>query len=102
MNSKPGLIGTGIYYPSEAARLLGTQPHKLRRWVNGYTYWLAGAQAIERRRLKPVIATDIQAIGRARALSFLELMELRVVLALRKRGLPLQRIRAAARLAQRA
>jgi uncharacterized protein (DUF433 family)/DNA-binding transcriptional MerR regulator len=94
-------LGTGIYYPAEAARLLGVSASTLRRWVNGYTYWLAGADSPRRRRQGPVIESDLPILGAARALSFLELMELRVVIALRKRGLSLQQIRGAAALARR-
>ena len=94
-------LGIGIYYPAEAARFLRIQPAKLRRWVNGYTYWLAGSAAPRRRHQPPVTHTDLPPLGRAHALSFLELMELRVVIGLREQGLSLQEIRAAATLARR-
>ena len=94
-------LGTGIYYPAEAARLLGVGPSRLRRWVNGYTYWLAGNDAPRQRRQAPVLHSDLPSIKGSRALSFLELMELRVVIALRQRGLSLQHIRGAATLARR-
>jgi uncharacterized protein (DUF433 family) len=94
-------LGIGIYYPAEAARFLQIQPGKLRRWVNGYTYWLAGTEAPRRRHQPPVTHTDLPPLGRARALSFLELMELRVVIGLRSCGLSLQAIRAGAALARR-
>ncbi len=93
--------GIGIYSRPEAARLLGLTPSRLRRWVSGYTYWLNYDQSDsrQRRRQPPVISTDIPAIDSFIALSFLELMELRVVKALIDKGVSLQHIRAAARLA---
>jgi uncharacterized protein (DUF433 family)/DNA-binding transcriptional MerR regulator len=95
---KPGI---GIYSRPEAARLLGMTPSRLRRWVSGYTYWLRydRSDARQRRSRPPVIATDLPVIDSFIALSFLELMELRVVKALVDKGVSLQHVRAAARLA---
>jgi uncharacterized protein (DUF433 family)/DNA-binding transcriptional MerR regulator len=93
--------GIGIYSRAEAARLLGMTPSRLRRWVSGYTYWLHYDRSDHRQRREkpPVIVTDLPAIDSFIALSFLELMELRVVKALIDKGVSLQHIRAAARLA---
>jgi len=92
--------GTGIYPRADAARLLRMSPSRLRRWVSGYTYWLRDATAVRSRRKRPpVIKTDLPKIGDAMALSFLELMELRVVKAIVGEGVSLQHVRAAARLA---
>lgn len=94
-------FGTGIYARPDAARLLGMTPERLRRWVGGYTYWLRerGTEGRQRRRQRPVVHTELPAIGSAIALSFLELMELRVVKAIVDEGVSLQHIRAAAQLA---
>lgn len=100
MTHAPVPLGLGIYYPSEGARFLQVRPASLRRWAQGYTYWVPGHTA--RTRVRPVIRTDLPEIRRQRALSFLELMELRVVAALRRRGISLQRIRAAAGLGRMA
>jgi uncharacterized protein (DUF433 family) len=70
--------------------------------VNGYTYWLVGQAEPRHRRQGPVIQTDLPRLGQSRALSFLELMELRVVLGLRGANLSLQAIRAAAQVARKA
>lgn len=93
-------LGLGIYYPAEGARLLRLKPDALRRWAQGYTYWVP--RRGKRGSSRPIIQTDIPAIRGQRALSFLELMELRVVAALRVKGISLQRIRAAAQLGREA
>lgn len=94
-------LGTGIYTRPDAARLLGMTPDRLGRWVGGYTYWLRehGAAERTRRRQHPIVHTELPVIGRSAALSFLELMELRVVKALVDRELSLQYVRRAASLA---
>lgn len=97
-------LGTGVYPRADAARLLGMPPARLRRWVGGYTYWLRrerGAAARTRRQRPPLISTELPPLDGAVALTFLELMELRVVQALVGRGVTLQHVRAAARLASR-
>ena len=99
MTSVP--LGTGIYPRPEAARLLRMTPERLRRWVGGYTYWLREAAGTTRRqrRQTPVVLPELPVLGNVVALSFLELMELRVVKALVDRGVTLQHVRQAARLA---
>ena len=75
-------------------------PARLRRWVGGYTYWLREAtDSRVKRQRPPVIKTDLPVIDRTIALSFLELMELRVVKAIVDSGVTLQHVRAAAELA---
>lgn len=91
--------GTGVYYRAEAARLLRMTPSRLRRWVSGYTYWLRYQLRPKRRRQPPVVKTDLPELEGLVALSFLELMELRIVRAFVDRGVPLQRVRKAAQLA---
>ncbi len=90
-------LGVGIYSRAEAARLLHLTPQRLGRWVRGYTYWLKSGEAPRRTQQPPVVHTDLPTIGGALALSFLELMELRVVKAFVTKGVPLQRVRVAAR-----
>lgn len=92
--------GIGIYARADAARLLGMTPARLRRWVGGYTYWLKnGSTASARRHQPPVVRTDLPVIDEKIALSFLELMELRVVKAIVDAGISLQHVRVAARIA---
>lgn len=96
------LIGIGIYSQPEAARLLRLTPTRLRRWVNGYTYRPQLSAPGTRRTRPPVIQkSDIPVIGGRVALSFLELMELRVIRVLvEQHGIPLQAVRKAALTAQ--
>jgi uncharacterized protein (DUF433 family) len=98
MSPRMNLLGIGIYYPAEGARYLRVPAYSLRRWAQGYTYWADD----HRLRLKsgPVIKSDLPVIGKQRALSFLELMELRIVARLRSKGLSLQHIRMAASVAR--
>lgn len=95
-------LGLGIYTRAEAARLLNMTPSRLRRWVNGYTYWLpAPGFSKAKRRRPPVINTDLPIIDDTVALSFLELMELRMVKAILDSGpISLQHLRAAAEVAR--
>lgn len=89
-------LGVGYYRRVEAARLLGLSPPRLRRWVSGYTFWLESEQGRRRRREQdPVIGSDLPRVDGDIALSFLELMELRVAKALVDRGASLQRVREA-------
>ncbi|MBI4421680.1 MAG: DUF433 domain-containing protein [Gemmatimonadetes bacterium] len=91
------LLGVGIYSRADAARLLRMTPQRLSRWVKGYTYWIRSHKDARRIRRPPVVRTDLPVVGGMLALSFLELMEIRVVRALVEKGVPLQRVRVAAR-----
>lgn len=73
--------GIGLYRQADAARLLGIRPSRLRRWVQGYTYRPRPASR-EKRHQDPVVYSDVPRVGGEVALSFLELMELRVVVSL--------------------
>lgn len=97
MTQSIAMLGLGIYYPAEGARFLSVPAGSLRRWARGYTFWTPGR---ERHSSKPVTRPDLPVIRGQRALSFLELMELRVVATLRRKGLSLQQIREAARIAR--
>ena len=94
-------LGTGIYPRSDAARLLGITPARLRRWVSGYTYTRRASTetARTRRRLLPLVYPELPSIDGNIALSFFELMELRVVKALVDRDISLRHIRRAAEIA---
>ena len=97
----PVPLGIGIYSRPDAARLLGMTPDRLRRWVGGYTYHLrqTSDNGRSRRRQAPVVRTELPVVGNIMALSFLELMELRVVKALVDRDVTLQQVRRAAQVA---
>jgi uncharacterized protein (DUF433 family) len=97
------LVGLGIYSQPEAAYLLKMRPTRLRRWVNGYTYRL-NQEASEVLRDRPPVLhkSAIPTIGGTVALSFLELMELRVLkLLVDQYKIPLQTVRRLAQEAQR-
>jgi uncharacterized protein (DUF433 family) len=93
------LLGLGIYYPAEAARLIRIHPSRLRRWVRGYTYWTHETYRGQAHKRPPVLRHrsghgDLPVMERRVALSFLELMELRVVAELVDRhNRPLQTVR---------
>jgi uncharacterized protein (DUF433 family) len=90
-------LGVGFYARAEAARLLKVHPTTLNRWVRGYTYRLRHeGQVVETRKKQPVVRIYLPPIDNVLALSFVELIELRVIKAFIEKGLPLQRIRVAA------
>lgn len=76
------ILGQGVYTPREAARLVGTTPQQVLRWTRGSgpnePLWNAHYQFLDDD------VTDI---------SFLDLIEVRVVTALRRANISLQAIR---------
>jgi len=96
---RPVGLGVGIYSQADAARLLRVTPTRLRRWVRGYTYQYVYALAARVGKQPPVVRLDLPVVRDTIALSFVELMELRAVKAMTDRGVSLQRIRTAARIA---
>lgn len=92
------MLGLGIYFPQEGARILRVPAQSLKRWARGYTYWMPDRRT--RHASGPVTRSDIPVMRGQQALSFLELMELRVVAKLRKKGISLQHIRNAAEIAR--
>ncbi len=101
MRQRSRLVGVGIYTRAEAARLLRMTPSRVSRWIRGYTYWLKYRETPVRREQPAVVETDLPQVGDTFALSFLELMELRIVKAFVDRGVPLQTVRVAAEIAWR-
>jgi len=89
-HAQPGL-GTGIYTYAEAARFLRVSSAKVRRWAEGYVYWLNG----EQRRKGPVLQRERPPLG---LLTFCDLVELFFVREFDKAGVKLQDIRDSARL----
>lgn len=90
-------IGVGFYTRSEAAHLLRVDPETLRRWVQGYRYTLRTGR---QRQKAPVVPPSLPIVQHVSLLSFVDLIELRVVRALIERGVSLQAIRHARALAQ--
>lgn len=76
------ILGKGVYTPREAARLVGTSPQKVLRWTRGSgadePLWNAHYQFLDE---------DVTEI------SFLDLIEVRVVTALRRASISMQAIR---------
>ena len=93
------LLGVGLYARADASRLLRMTPSRVARWVRGYSYWLSHPAQLEKRAQPPVVRSRLPRIGGATLISFLDLMELRVVKALVDMGLSLQHVRRVARLA---
>ena len=93
------LLGVGLYTRADASRLLRMTPSRVARWVRGYSYWLSSNMRPERRDQPPVVRARLPRVGGSLLISFLDLMELRVVKALVDVGLSLQHIRRVARLA---
>jgi hypothetical protein len=85
------LIGTGIYSVAEAARLSGVSSACIRRWLRGYSYDTSAGQ----RDAAPVFSGSYSLIDGEMALSFLDLIEVRVVHALRARKISWKLIRKA-------
>jgi uncharacterized protein (DUF433 family) len=66
------MLGEGIYTISEAARLSGIAPSRLRRWLEGYDF-RARSGAI--RHSKPAFHAGVRGSGRDATISFLDLLE---------------------------
>jgi uncharacterized protein (DUF433 family) len=82
------IFGSGIYSPREAARLVGGSAQDVLRWTRG-----SGAT-------DPLWKAHYQFLDDTTELSFLDLIEVRVVKALRRSGVSLQAIRFALNLAE--
>lgn len=87
----------GLYSISEASRITGIDARSVSRWLQGYNYKLSG----KRRKSPPVISSDYEPIEGKPALSFLDMMELRLVMRFRKHGLSFRKIRIASERAAR-
>lgn len=81
------ILGRGIYSPREAARLIGGTSQEVLRWTRG-----SGAS-------DPIWRAHYQFLGDTTEISFLDMIELRVVRALRLRDISLQAIKYAIALA---
>jgi len=69
------LLQTGIYTITEASRLTGVSPRRIRRWVRGYEFKVKHG----RHRSPAVWSTQLDQIGHAVALGFFDLLEVRCV-----------------------
>jgi uncharacterized protein (DUF433 family) len=95
--SDSGLLGVGLYTPADACHLLRIPASTLRRWIDGYTFPLA---RWSKRHQPGLFEPALPRTGGKLTLTFLDLVQLRVVRALRLDAkVPLQRIRTAAEVA---
>ena len=85
-------LDVGMYASAEAARLARISPKRMLRWLRGREI---PSWARERRR-RPVLRHDLPEISGATALSFLDLIEVRMVKAFLDEGVSMHTIRAAA------
>lgn len=91
--SRPPLIGVGIYGVAEAARLSRVSSSCIRRWLRGYSY----RTAVGQRAAAPVFNKAMGLIDGEMALSFLDLIEVRIVNSLRAQKISWKLIRMAER-----
>lgn len=82
-------FGIGAYTPLEAARLLHMQPITLRRWLYGYDYDHGDGQ----KELPPLWEPQYEVEHDGQLLGFRDLIEARIVHALRKSRIGLPTIR---------
>lgn len=88
------LIGSGIYTVPEAARLTKVSTWRIRRWLRGYSFRTRN-EAVH--SSAPVVKSQIAAIDDALALSFLDLVEVKLVDRLLERGVTWKSLREAAK-----
>lgn len=84
-----GILGLGVYTPREAARLVGTNAQQVLRWTRG-----SGPNEPLWRGHYQFLDDDVTEI------SFIDLVEVRVVAAMRRAGISLQSIRFAIKFAK--
>ncbi len=89
---------TGMYTIPEAARLVGTNATRIRRWLMGYRFPLKGGRQGES---APLFPAQLPVLENKLAIGFLDLVELLFIKAFREFGVPLPTIRCAAAEASR-
>jgi uncharacterized protein (DUF433 family) len=85
-------FGKGIYTISTAAKILKMNPQKMRRWINGYTYY----KNMEYHSSKPLFKTEFDYNPDDVIISFLDLAELLFINSFIQYGISIQKIRKAA------
>ena len=88
------LLGVGLYTRAEAAQLVQVSWPKLNYWVEGYSYRLKGNRVGVQ---PPVVKQVLPEVGGQHVITFLQLMELRIVSQLVKEGFHLSIVRNAAK-----
>ncbi len=87
--SEPQLIGAGLYSLPEASRLTSIPAPRIRRWMEGYEYLDRG----KRRRSPPIVQSALGRSTGSLALSFADLIEVRVLDAFLQAGCSWHEIR---------
>lgn len=95
-SGQANLLTVGLYAPAEVSHLLGIPLSTVHRWIEGYSFPLARHF---RAKKPPVFVPALPRIEGRLTLTFLDLVQLRVVRAFREAGVPLQRIRSAGEIA---
>ena len=90
------LLAVGLYNPAEVSHLLGIPLSTVHRWIEGYSFPLARHF---RGKKPPIFSAALPRTDGRLTLTFLDLVQLRVVRAFREAGVPLPRIRTAAEFA---
>lgn len=90
MSTPPQLIGAGLYSLVEAARLTGIPAKRIRRWMEGYDYSDRG----RRKWSEPIVQSTLGRWTGSLALSFADLIEVRVLDAFLQAGCSWFEIRA--------
>lgn len=85
-------IGKGVYSVREAARLTGVTPGRIRRWFSGYDFETKQGH----RRMPPVVPDDDRVVDGVLQLSFLDLVEIRVIDGFLGLGVPWRELRRSA------
>lgn len=92
MDAQPfSLVGIGLYSIPEASRLTKIPSQSIRRWLKGYRYPAGSSN----RYSSPLWVPEVGEIDDSLTISFLDLMELRIVREFRGKGVSLQAIRIA-------
>lgn len=86
-----GFLGIGTYGVPEAARLTGIPSARIRRWIRGYRFKARNGY----RTSPPVVKGELEHLGGQTVLSFLDLMEIRVVDEFLNRGVRWRTLRQA-------
>jgi len=85
-------LGAGIYTIPEAARLSKVSPHRIRRWLKGYSF---KTSRTKRLRSAPVWQSQLTPIKGTIAVGFRDLMEIRFVAAFIGQGVTWKTMRLA-------
>jgi len=83
------LLGLGLYSLGEASKIASVPASRIRRWLWGYSYKVAGRP----HQYEPLWTPQLPEIEGSRALTFRDLIELQFVHRFRQVGISLQSIR---------